>query len=329
MSHLGAFETLHTVWHRSDPIMLSNYRLKRVDGEDFERQIQAAIGKEDFSLANDLIHLAGSNGHALPKDLKNAANPDAASKILGRARSAIDGAITGEFKNSAGLVGAIMSDLSGIGDFRDLILQGKAAVKGQDYDAVVLALAATGVVLTGSVALSLGVSSPADTGVSILKNAYKSGQISKPLLRHIRRSSDGLIDIKKIGRGFSEIDNLKPSNAKAILKTSINHRKMDTLADLSRNVGRISSRSDIGTALQALKISENSAELSKVAKLSTHFGKRSRAVLSVLGRGALVATGLLLSFAGWIVAVILWLASTIWITFKLIKLSLAPFRSRA
>lgn len=326
---LGAYETLKTFMHRDDPVAIATYGLGRVDADEFKLHVQTAIDKGDFALATELISLAETYGHELPESLTNAANPDIATRTASYARNAIEGAITGKFENSSGLTGAIISDLTGAGDVRDLVVQGKAAIQGKEYDTVVLALAATGVFLTGSVILSGGAASPADTGVSIMKNAYKSGHISKPLLTHIRRSADGLVDMRKLKSQLSEFDNLKPSKAKVILGTSIDPGRMNVLTDLSRNVGNISSNADIGTALQALRISENSAELAKTAKLSTHFGKQSRAVLAVLGRGALVATGLFVSFAFWLAAAICWLVTASWITFKFFRLFLSPLRKRA
>ena len=322
-------EALGFLFHRDDPLEVSSYRLSRLNENDYASALQTALERGDFSLARQLIELADSYEVSISDKHRADANPGLGRQLNQAISDSAAGALTGDFDTTASLAGAIASDLTGIGDVRDVVLEGRAAIQGHEYDALVLGLASAGLLLSGGALLSAGAASPADTGVSVIKNAYKTGQISQPLLKHIRRSTDGLVDVSLLRKQFSEIESLRPYKAKAIIESSIDFGKLSTLTDMSKNVGRVSSNADISTAVQALRYAENGEDLARATKLSSQFGKQSRAVFSLLGRGALVATGLFLSVSAWILTGVLWLLATAWITYRLFRIFLAPLRRRS
>jgi hypothetical protein len=77
----------------------------------------------------------------------------------------------GEGATGAGLAGVVASDLTGIGDVRDLIHQGQKMSRGEEPDQLVLGLAAVGLAVTGATILSVGAALPARAGVSTIKVA--------------------------------------------------------------------------------------------------------------------------------------------------------------
>lgn len=303
-------------WQNENPVVISIYRLQRLDEEEYASAIDAALEQGDYSLGLKLVELADSQRKAVSDEHREATQPRFARDLNQTLSDGATGAFTGEFDSKAGLIGAIASDLSGVGDVRDLIIHGKAALQGQDYDSVVLGLASVGVLLTGGTLLTAGAASAADTGVSVVKNVYKTGQVSQPLIRNIRRSTDELIDIPKLRAELSDIDAVRPSQLREAIETSVDFRSLEELTELSRNVGRISSEADINTAVKALRYAENGEDITRATRLSAHFGESTDAIFALLGRGALVAVDLVFSIFSWIITAFAWVASVIWMTYR-------------
>src|SRR4051794_13091387 len=61
----------------------------------------------------------------------------------------------------------------------------------------------------------------------------------------------------------------------------------------------------------ALGLAHNVGELRKAARLAEHYGGSTRAILKVLGRGALVLISRLMTLAGWMLTGIVWLWATL------------------
>ena len=85
------------------------------------------------------------------------------------------------------------------------------------------------------------------------------------------------------------------------------------LRDVAGDVAIIGRRAGVRGAQEALAITRDKAEVRRVARLAETRGVSTRAVLKILGRGALVLTTAGLTLFGWITAGIgyFWLALTL------------------
>jgi hypothetical protein len=72
------------------------------------------------------------------------------------------------------------------------------------------------------------------------------------------------------------------------------------LADLAGNVGRVESKAGANAALDSLKIAETPEEVSRFARLATAKGSKTRAIVKLLGRGAIVLAAGALELANWV-----------------------------
>ena len=75
----------------------------------------------------------------------------------------------GDFDSEAGLACVVATDLSGVGDVRDLVGEGTNYLSGQPVNYFTLGVASVGLGLTVSTVMSLGSTLPVKTGVSFLK----------------------------------------------------------------------------------------------------------------------------------------------------------------
>ena len=81
------------------------------------------------------------------------------------------GFVTGEGEGTAGAVGAVVSDLTVIGDLRDATAQAGHYLNNEPVDETVLALSAAGIGLSGAIIATSGVAITFKAGVSVAKLA--------------------------------------------------------------------------------------------------------------------------------------------------------------
>jgi hypothetical protein len=79
--------------------------------------------------------------------------------------------------------------------------------------------------------------------------------------------------------------------------------KMETregVVAFASNLGKVQSRAGMRGAFDALKIAEHPRDVAKLARLAEAKGTKTRAIVKLLGRGAIVLTGALFDLALWI-----------------------------
>jgi hypothetical protein len=83
------------------------------------------------------------------------------------------GALTGEASTTSGLIGALSLDMLVLGDVRDLVVQGYREYRHDDGDPVIMALSATGLLLT--------LAPQASWAPATLKAGWRGGRLHGPL----------------------------------------------------------------------------------------------------------------------------------------------------
>lgn len=257
------------------------YALSHRTTADYVREIDSAIAAGDADLAESLFALANRQGTTLPPgtDARVEAAADAAAARL--AEDAWAGFLSGEAPNEAALAGALASDLTGIGDIRDLYLQAERYVNGEAVDPLITGLAVGGLGITAVTISSAGLALPARTGLTTLKAVKRAGRLSPALARE----AGTLVSRAVAGRG------LKASAA--------------ALETLGTDIATIGSRAGYRATLQTLETAQSTAELSRMARLSKSFGKATRAAM-VMGGTAFSIASLTATAAMWTVSWLLW-----------------------
>jgi hypothetical protein len=250
-----------------DPVKLSELTLDQsFDAGVAAREIEAALAAGDVELAQSFVDLAADRGIALAPLLREqvaAAQRDserASRKLASFAR----GFITGEPDDVAGAAGMAAGDLFVFGDVRDVVREGSRMARGQDSDTLLLGLAGAGLAITAGTYASLGAAAPARVGLSLVKAARRTGRIGEPLVRAIRME------------------------------------KTEGIVKLAGDLGRTRTKAGTRAALDALKVSDSPKDLAKFARLADAKGNRTRAIMKLLGRGAIMLTTALFDLALWI-----------------------------
>ena len=103
--------------------------------------------------------------------------------------------------------------------------------------------------------LSAGLAAPARAGLSVVKAARRGGHLGAPLVRLLKvETREGLVQF-------------------------------------AGNLGRVQSRAGMRGALDSLKLAEHPKDVAKLARLADVKGSKTRAIVKLFGRGAIVLTG--------------------------------------
>lgn len=282
-----------------DPVQISDRALDRSFNQDVaQSQIQSALAAGDSDLAQSFLDLAHDRGVAVDPALAGkvkVATDEAASAAATASRFA-HGLLTGEPDDLVGLAGTALGDLFVFGDIRDATREGTRLLTGQQADPLILGLACVGLAITAGTYASLGVGTPGRIGLSLVKVARRTGRLSSRLAAWIGRSLRSIVDWGAISRAAALND---PVMAVRAAREAVKVNKATDLVDLVGNVGRVETKAGTQAALDSLKIAEGPRDMSRLARLAEASGNKTRAIVKLLGRGAIVLTAGAFSLANW------------------------------
>jgi hypothetical protein len=290
----------------NDPVAITDRALDRAfDRTTAAHEIEAALNANDADLAKSFVDLAEDRGVAVPADLKTRVNTavDAANSASAVAGSFASGLITGEPTDMAGLAGTAVGDLFVFGDIRDAVREGSRYVSGDPYDQLVLGLACLGIAVTAGTYASFGASTPARLGLSAVKAARKTGRIGVRMADWIGRSLREVIDFGALKRAGSSLS--EPAVAVRTAREAVKMEKADGLVKLVSDVGTVQAKAGTQAALDGLKIADGPREMGRIAKIAEKKGGKTRAILRLLGRSAILLSIGTFNLAMWVLWAIL------------------------
>lgn len=295
---------------QDDPVALADRKLTRsFDADVATREIEAALAADDPDLAKSFVELARDRNVPLTSDL--AAKVDAAvakaNGALATAGNFTRGLIVGEPNDLVSLAGTALGDLFVFGDIRDAVREGSRIAQGQKADHLILGLAAVGIAITAGTYASLGAGTPARMGLSLVKAARKTGRISQRMAGSVTRSLRSVVDTSAVRKVSSVSSLADPALAARAAREAVKIEKADDLFRLARDVGHVQGKAGTRAALDGLKIADNPRQMARVAKLAEKQGGKTRAILKLLGRGAIALTVAAFDLSLWV----LWAALTI------------------
>jgi hypothetical protein len=257
-------------------------------------QIEAALAAHDTGLALSFVDLANSKNISLPDDLLQRVNEAAREENTAShfARRFASGLVTGNADDVGSLSGTVAGDLFVFGDIRDVAREGKHLVMGEDTDRLVLGLATAGLAVTAATYVSVGGVAPLRAGLTLVKDARKVGRLGEGLTEWAGRSAREVVDTSMLGDAVSSSAVTRPGQTVSAITAAFHAEKVGGLVRLAKDVGRISEKAGARGALDTLKIAEGPEDVARAARLAETSGGQTRAILKLLGRGALLlATG--------------------------------------
>lgn len=262
----GGVDATRAVLAADDPVRTAELSLdKQLDVAVAEREINQALAAGDTELARSFLELAAEREVAIAPALKEkieAAERDAA-KASSKAASFARGFLTGKPQDVASAAGMLTGDLFVFGDVRDVVREGWRGLHGEEVDLLVVGLAGTGIAVTAGMYASGGLAAPARAGLSVVKAARRGGHLGAPLIRLLKME------------------------------------KREGLVQFATHLGTVQSRVGMRGALDTLKIAEHPKDMAKLAALAAAKGGKTRAIVKLLGRGAIFLGTSMFTLASW------------------------------
>lgn len=255
-----------------DPAKIADRALDRSFDRDIaEREIRSALAMGDTDLAQSFVELAADRDVSIDPALTKAVQEAIAknASVVDTAGRFARGFWTGEPVDLASLAGTALGDLFVFGDIRDATREGARYLTGRKFDPWILSLAGVGIAITAATYASLGAGAPERVGLSLVKAARRVGRLNPALVTRIARDS---VKVEEAGG----------------------------LVELAGNVGRVESKAGTQAALDSLAIAEGPEDMSRLARLAATKGGKTRAIIKLLGRAAIMLTVSTVDLAMWL-----------------------------
>ena len=256
-----------------DPVQISDQALDRsFDRGVAEREIGAALASGDIDLAQSFVALAADRGVSIDPAVA-AKVKDASVKRSSAANTAgrfVHGLWSGEPTDLASLAGTAFGDLFVFGDIRDAAREGTHYLVGKHYDPWIFGLAGVGIAITAATYATAGFTAPERVGLSLVKAARRSGR-------------------------------LNPALAVRAAREAVKVEAAGGLVELAENTGRIEAKAGPQAGMDSLAVAEEPQDMARLARLSAAQGGKTRAIVKLLGRAAIVLTATTFDLAMWLI----------------------------
>jgi hypothetical protein len=274
-------------------------------------QIEAALAAHDSGLASSFVDLAKAKSVSIPDELQQRVegavrDENTTSHFAGRFAS---GFVTGNADDVGSLSGTVAGDLFVFGDIRDVVRESKHLVMGEDTDRLVLGLATAGLAVTAATYVSVGGVAPLRAGLSLVKDARKVGRLGEGLTEWAGRSAREMVDTSMLQEAVSSAAVTRPTQTVSAITAAFRAEKAGALVRLAKDVGRVGEKAGARGALDTLKIAEGPEDVARAARLAEASGGKTRAILKLLGRGALLLAAGAFDLSIWVFGAIFALVS--------------------
>ncbi len=294
--------------HQDDPVALADHMVaKTLDATVARREIEAALASDDPELAASFVELAREQGIALdPALVERVAAANSATALAKQAAGNFaHGFVSGEPQSAAGFAGTAAGDLFVFGDVRDALREGTRFASGEEADQFILGLACVGLVVTAGTYATLGAATPIRAGMSLVKGAYKTGRIGGRLAASIGRSLRAAVDLPALRTAISSMSLRQPGAGLRGMRSTVKLDRAGGLVRLMQDTGRVKANAGTRAAMDGLKIAEKPKDMARIARLAEAKGSKTRAILKLGGRAAVVLTAASFKLASWLFSAIM------------------------
>lgn len=298
------------LWAQDDPSELADVRLNsalRNAPSLVAENIEAALAADDADLANSFVELAQNKNIAVSEELSKRVSDAVAdaNSTSHFAKRFATGLVTGNADDVASLSGTVAGDLFVFGDIRDVVREGKHLAMGEDTDHLVLGLATAGLAVTAATYVSVGGAVPVRAGLTMVKDARKVGRLGEGLTQWAGRSAREIVDTPMLQQAVASGSVLRPGATVSAIKAAFRAEKAGALVRLAKDVGRVGEKAGARGALDTLRIAEGPKDVARAARLAESKGGQTRAILKLLGRGALLLAAGAFNLSLWVFGALL------------------------
>ncbi|TWA70216.1 hypothetical protein FBZ82_104376 [Azospirillum brasilense] len=224
-------------------------------------------------------------------------------------RRAATGFVTGEGEDAVGMAAALASDLTVVGDVRDLAGQASRMIRGEAVDELTLGLSIAGVALTVGTVATAGGALPAKAGVSLTKLARKTGRLTATFQAELGRVVARSMDVPAFRQAVRGVPWYRLDDLAVVARRHAARVDVAEARKLLSSVGAISQTTSPARTLAILRHVDDVRDVQKAERAATLLGKPvsgafrltgKKVLATVVRAGALsaMALGALLTLAG-------------------------------
>lgn len=239
-----------------------------------EAKTYLAIGK----LYQYPLHYAYYNAYIEQRDTK-------ARQVKKSLTQFSSGFVSGQGTGSSGITGAVVSDLTVIGDVRDLYHQYQLYDKGKEVNRLIIGLAGVGIGLTAVTYGTAGAALSVKAGTSVFKLAAKTGRLTKGFSSELLKMSEKVFDWNIFIKSVKQ--STKISDFQKIARQSFHPSALKPLKGMAKNISKVRANTSLADTLSMMRYVENSNDLRHLEKFTSNNKKLSKSILSLVGRSAL------------------------------------------
>jgi hypothetical protein len=146
---------------------------------------------------------------------------------------------------------------------------------------------------------------PVRAGLTLVKDARKVGRLGEGLTQWAGRSAREMVDTPLLQNAVASGSVTRPGQTVSAIRAAFHAEKAGALVRLAKDVARVGERAGIRAAQDTLKIAENPQDVARAARLAESKGGQTRAILKLLGRGALLLAAGAFNLTFWLFGALL------------------------
>ena len=297
--------------------VLADYRLRQIPSQRYDDEIRTALDAGDGDLARSLQVLAAERQVVIAPELTQRIAALPAVDVGNVLRQGWSCVAQGDFDSEGGFACVVATDLTGVGDVRDLIGQGGNYLTGQPVNYFTLGVASVGLALTATTIASIGGALPLRAGASFVKGMSKLGKIPPRLAAEMGIALSKSIDKAALAESVNLAREFRIGEMGKPLARLFNAKAAAVVTDLATDFGTIGR---VG-GVRAMKLSMETADSARDVKVLARTAERYRGgylgVMKLVGRGVLRLGDLLAALSGWIIGAVLWLIGFAWFVLRI------------
>ena len=214
--------------------------------------------------------------------------------------SFFEGFLTGEGSDTAGFVGAITSDLTVVGDVRDIGTEGSKLVAGEDYSELILGLSVVGVAVTGATVASGGSALPVKIGVSLMKVAKRTGALTAAFTRQLGDLVRESVNFSQLKRSFNSVDLADSATTRRAVTDYAGSINLEPLTPVVNDMATLQRNAGPAESIRLLSRVEDTNDLRRLTEMSGTLGIKTRGVVALTGKASLRAFKTFANLVRWL-----------------------------
>lgn len=256
-----------------------------------EAKVRDALARNDIDDAAMYADIAGFAGIALSEQTQKDLD-DAQSFLSSAVRNTGDylgGFVFGTGTSFAALAGAITSDLTVVGDVRDIVGEGGKMIAGEDYSELILGLSVLGVAATAAVVASGGGGIVLKAGISLLKFAKRAGTLTVEFATRLGRMARDAVNFPLLERTLRETDLTDLAKVEDAVANYVRNVRTAEIVPVVARLDDLRQAAGVGETVRLMKYVRTTDDLENLTSLARVTGTKTRGIVEMTGKVALRA----------------------------------------